>query len=294
MTWVKIDDAMPEHPKVVGLSDAAFRVHISAICYAARNETDGRVSAGAVRQFRWQRRVRELVEARLWDPTEDGFAIHDYLDYNPSREQVAAERKASRKRLERWRKRDSNGVCNAVTNVAPDPDPDPDLSVSVPPTPHRTGLTEAQERMRVMLHARARDHLLGGVTAPKVDWCEDLIRRGLTESDVDVGVQASLGKGIAYCRAVLMRRVEEREAGVDHDQLARDRATVASREPHAGANRARGVAGGGQRPGSADSFDDLPPNAIRPVDHAGGVEGDAGTRAPISFPVRDRAGGGAR
>lgn len=66
---------MPEHPKVVGLSDGAFRVHISAICYAARNETDGHISGGAVRQFGWQRRVRELTEARLWDPCADGFTI---------------------------------------------------------------------------------------------------------------------------------------------------------------------------------------------------------------------------
>ena len=51
MTWVKVDDALPEHPKVARLSDAAFRVHISALCYSARNLTDGKLEvAGSVRR----------------------------------------------------------------------------------------------------------------------------------------------------------------------------------------------------------------------------------------------------
>lgn len=175
-------------------------------------------------------------------------------------------------------------------------DPDPDLGsgiISVPPTPHRTGLTPEQEQVRVYLHATARDFLLGGVSAPDISWCVDLIERGATESDADFAVQASLGKGLHYARAVLERRVVERENGVDHDQLARDRAAAAARQSHAGAPRSRGVARNGAGGGSFDEFGVAPPHAIGAADLGGDAAEGAGARAPISLAERARTGGGA-
>ena len=46
MTWLRIDDAMVDHPKIIGLSDGAFRLHITALCYCARHLTDGTYGAG--------------------------------------------------------------------------------------------------------------------------------------------------------------------------------------------------------------------------------------------------------
>ena len=51
MTWVVLDDKMPEHPKNVGLSDGAFRLHVSGICYCNRHLTDGIISADMVAQL---------------------------------------------------------------------------------------------------------------------------------------------------------------------------------------------------------------------------------------------------
>lgn len=126
MPWVKLDDRFPSHRKIALLSDRAFRLHVSAICWCAENLTDGRISD---RELALVTRVRgvkatakQLEDAGLWDRTDDGWQIHDYLDYNPSREQVLLERKKNAERQERFRRRKngkptppSNGGSNGVT-----------------------------------------------------------------------------------------------------------------------------------------------------------------------------------
>jgi len=110
--WANLDDQFPKHPKIVGLSDAAFRLHVSGICYCAQYTTDGLVQADAVKLLvpRYRpRSLEELTERGLWIPLLDGkaYEIHDYLQWNRSREQVEAERerksKAGKKGAEkRW------------------------------------------------------------------------------------------------------------------------------------------------------------------------------------------------
>jgi hypothetical protein len=89
--WLRLDDGFPEHPKVIGLSDGAFRLHVSAMCYAHRNVTDGHIPA------RWPpprlaRHAPALVTARLWvpDPEGDGWIIHGYTDWQTSRADLQA------------------------------------------------------------------------------------------------------------------------------------------------------------------------------------------------------------
>jgi hypothetical protein len=122
MPWVKLDDRFPSHRKVALLSDRAFRLHVSAICWCSENLTDGRI---ADRELQLVAKIRgikataqQLADAGLWDRIDGGWEIHDYLDYNPSRAQVLAERKKNAERQERFRQRrngkpvppDGNGV----------------------------------------------------------------------------------------------------------------------------------------------------------------------------------------
>lgn len=89
MTWVRIEDGMVEHPKIAGLSDRAFRLHVEAICYSTRMLTDGEISVGIARRLGTPKSVKELVTAGAWDELVDGgYQIHDYLDYQLSREEV--------------------------------------------------------------------------------------------------------------------------------------------------------------------------------------------------------------
>lgn len=112
MTWAKFDDRYPWHRKVRGLSDAAFRMDVSAVCWCAENLTDGVIEAeflALVSDVRNARKAAaELVRAGRWHDadheceacppiTPGAHVIHDYLDYNPTREKVERDRESRRK-----------------------------------------------------------------------------------------------------------------------------------------------------------------------------------------------------
>lgn len=94
MTWVKLDDTFPEHSKVISLSDKAFRLHVTAICFAAKNETDGEIPRAALARLGGSPKIaHELHEVGLWETTSrGGWVVHDYLEYNRSRAELEAER----------------------------------------------------------------------------------------------------------------------------------------------------------------------------------------------------------
>ena len=102
MTYAKFDDTFWSHPKVVGLTNEAFRLHVSAICYAAHHLTDGFIPTAITRQLLPEcdrGHVRELVDAGLWSGVRNGYQIHDYTEWNRSKAQV-----------EKWRKSGSKGA----------------------------------------------------------------------------------------------------------------------------------------------------------------------------------------
>jgi hypothetical protein len=143
MTWVKLDDQFPINRKVGALPDAAFRLHVEAICWCARNRTNGVVSREDLPQVtrigKPARLVAMLVQRGLWhEPNhscpstgcaqggKNEWVIHDYLAYNPSKDQVERERSQNAERQRRWREQrkpednaSSNGVTDTVTNAAP-------------------------------------------------------------------------------------------------------------------------------------------------------------------------------
>lgn len=112
MPWAKFDDRYPWHRKIRGLSDAAFRMDVSAVCWCAENLTDGVIEPAflsLVSDVRNPRKAAaELVKAGRWHgddhecevcpPVEAGaHVIHDYLVYNPTREKVEKDREQRRK-----------------------------------------------------------------------------------------------------------------------------------------------------------------------------------------------------
>jgi hypothetical protein len=123
MTWARFDDGFPGHRKVRRLTDGAYRLHTTAICHCAHDLTDGRVTPEDVEDMpsirQAEKRITELIFRDLWSVIPGGWMIHDYLDYNPSREQVMAERESARERKETWkakRKAERNAVPNTVPN----------------------------------------------------------------------------------------------------------------------------------------------------------------------------------
>lgn len=113
MSWIRLDDRFPDHPKVIGLSNEAYRLYIDALCYSNLQQTDGRLLGHVVSKLcdpiigQWRGTeyeraavdfARELVEVHLWenadtpDAPKEGtqplgaFIIHDFFDFNLSKE----------------------------------------------------------------------------------------------------------------------------------------------------------------------------------------------------------------
>lgn len=87
-TYIRVHDGLYEHPKVAGLSDAAFRLLIESWCYCSRNHTDGQMA-----DVIWKRRGtpkarRELVEAGLAEQHAGHVEMHDYLEHQRSAEEI--------------------------------------------------------------------------------------------------------------------------------------------------------------------------------------------------------------
>jgi len=88
--WVRLDQGFPDNDKVTGLSDAAFRLYITALCWSASNKTDGRIKKPALmrRMAATPRTLGELVGAGLLDKDGVDYEIHDYLEHQESAAQV--------------------------------------------------------------------------------------------------------------------------------------------------------------------------------------------------------------
>lgn len=107
---LKIYDEFLEDETVLGLSDRAYRLHVSALIYCSKNLTDGDVSERTVRVlqvllgFTVRRHVEELVDAGLWLASDGGgFAVRNYLKFNPDADTVKAEREQARERMRKLR-----------------------------------------------------------------------------------------------------------------------------------------------------------------------------------------------
>lgn len=98
---LKFDDQFTIHRKVSGLTDAAFRLHVEAIFWCARNLTDGFIAqddlASVSRYRRPEGYAAECVSRGAWDVVDGGWRIHDYLDWQQSRSKTLQTREARRK-----------------------------------------------------------------------------------------------------------------------------------------------------------------------------------------------------
>ena len=154
MSWAKFDDQYPDHPKIVEVGPLGMALHMAATCYCARYLTDGFVptrmmarlvsfdgitidSNGVSNQVTTKYVISELVRVGLFEIVEGGYFVHDYGEYNPSSDQVKAQRAENAEKQRKWREehRNDNGqfesnqasnqVSNPLRNTVPSPSPSP-------------------------------------------------------------------------------------------------------------------------------------------------------------------------
>jgi hypothetical protein len=108
MPYLMMDDNFADHPKIDGLSDGAFRLHVAAMCYAAKHLTDGAIPAVRVPRLTPRYRpalLKELLKIGLWVEHDQDYRIHDFLQWNKSRQWWERERAAGAERQRKSRER---------------------------------------------------------------------------------------------------------------------------------------------------------------------------------------------
>jgi hypothetical protein len=93
--FIRVHEGMPDHPKIEGLSDRAFRFLMETWCWCARHRNDGLIKASAWSKRGTPRLRRELIEAGLVEQHDNGVEVHDFLDWQRSAAEIAE--------AERWR-----------------------------------------------------------------------------------------------------------------------------------------------------------------------------------------------
>ena len=89
MTWFKVDDKSSFHRKIVDAGNEAWGALCRAGAWSAEHLQDGRVPWSVALAIAPKSIWTRLFTVRLCDPIDDAeFQIHDYLDWNPSREEV--------------------------------------------------------------------------------------------------------------------------------------------------------------------------------------------------------------
>lgn len=125
MPWVRLEDHVDEHPKIAAASDGAFRLWVNALAYANRSLSDGFIPAPMIRRLstahKPEKDAAELVKLGLWEVADDGWLIHDFHDYQPSKADVLEERRKTAERVKNWRNRRKDAASNAVTNPVANP-----------------------------------------------------------------------------------------------------------------------------------------------------------------------------
>lgn len=196
MTWVRFDDQFPIHRKIAPLDDATYRLLSEAVFWCSRNHTDGRIAAeelstlspratkprvaNLVRRGSWHEAGFECPSDKCPQPGADGWVIHDYLEYQPTKEKVKAELAAKAERTRQWRERkagkkppgDVPGDASRDTSLGTSRDASSDASPSPPrPAPKEGGAGAPQHSPTANGGGAAGGVRNASSTGPQCDRC---------------------------------------------------------------------------------------------------------------------------
>lgn len=245
MTWVRLDDGWDTHPKMVRamalVGDAAPAVWSRAVTRCCRHLTDGIVSGAELHSLTTHRQPRKVVDALVFvgllevvEGVVDHYRLHDFLDWNDSREAVEARRavkreagaKGGRASVQvRQGSSKAQAPClppgSSLEN--PSPSPLPLLSAPLAPSELRaehaappevsklvpSGLTADAIRQELARHPQTADlargtfaeTLLGRAAASsrKLDWVVAAIAEAAADTPAHEAIGATQKRVRAYC-----------------------------------------------------------------------------------------------
>lgn len=171
VTWVRIDQGLYVHPKIVAVGPLGTALFIRGLCHCNTNLTDGFISAPIIKSLTWDidagadAMTDLLVQARLWEREDGGVRVHDFDKYNPTRLEVLAERERAKSSAVKGglaramtARRNADGTMASSRAAgyplvqpvqppsSPDPDPVRDRSVVTPTVSRRPRAARSTSR----------------------------------------------------------------------------------------------------------------------------------------------------
>ncbi len=89
--WVRVETRFPSHPKVLDVGPLGEALWLRGLCYAGEHLTDGFVPTSYLKRMGDMKALavaERLVAAGLWSACEGGYLIHEYLQWQQSREEI--------------------------------------------------------------------------------------------------------------------------------------------------------------------------------------------------------------
>jgi len=95
--YITLTNEYPRHRKIRGLSDAAFRLHVTLLTTANEDRSDGVVQEIDLNS-KGPKARKELIDAGLVEDHGKGhFELHHYLEHNPSSAEISERIQEKRK-----------------------------------------------------------------------------------------------------------------------------------------------------------------------------------------------------
>lgn len=199
MSWFKLDDQFPTHPKVMRAGTDAAWLFVAGGCYCAKHLTDGKIPKAAVSTLTTLRGgvklAAVLVRENLWHDLGDEYEVHDYLVYNPTREKVENDRRAAAERRTKGGKRSADVRANETNPVPSRPDVLSEHDGSRKRSTRPPSDFEPSEAHRVYADEQGLD-----VEREAEGWLMDCEAKGRTYKSVNAGFSTWLHRAVEFGR----------------------------------------------------------------------------------------------
>jgi hypothetical protein len=152
MSWVRIDDTMTFNHKIVAAGNAAVGAWIRLSAYSSAHGLDGKIPDSVARMIASRKELEAAMGANLLHRIDDGYEVHDFLEYNPSAAEVA-ERRSKRQNAGRnggkksgdSRRSKSEANASSFASTSDEAEENRDASTKTNPGPARPGPEEEKE-----------------------------------------------------------------------------------------------------------------------------------------------------
>lgn len=132
MAWVKLDDQAPRNAKLLRAGPSAAWMWVCGIAHCQAHMSEGFIADEALSMIgvtgiaRAKKLADVLVSCALFDRVDGGYVVHDYLDFNETREEALARKRSLKaKRAASGRLGGLAKVANRKQTVVADSSPDP-------------------------------------------------------------------------------------------------------------------------------------------------------------------------